>query len=137
MSNHIIVRPDGPLIVRGEIRLENASGQFLAEDNELYLCRCGKSASKPFCDGAHKSCGFSDSACFSDEKIEQLVDESGIVISLRENAMMIVKGPVTIQSEDGSSSTTRYKAALCRCGESANKPFCDASHKRCGFVSQD
>lgn len=137
MSNTINVRANGPLIIRGEIRLESADGKLLAEDKELFLCRCGKSANKPFCDGAHKSCGFSDRACFSDEKIEQLEDKNGIVISLRENAMLIVKGPVTIQSEDGSSSTTRNKAALCRCGESANKPFCDASHKRFGFVSQD
>ena len=30
----------------------------------------------------------------------------------------------------------RNVIALCRCGQSANKPFCDGSHKRCGFDSQ-
>lgn len=29
----------------------------------------------------------------------------------------------------------RKVISLCRCGESANKPFCDSSHKRCGFDS--
>ena len=59
------------------------------------------------------------------------------MVSPRENAMLIAKGAMTIQSEDGSCTTTRNKAALCRCGESAKKPFCDVSHKQCGFISSD
>lgn len=137
MSSTIFIRPNGPLIIRGEIRVEDAEGQLLAKDSEVFLCRCGSSANKPFCDGAHKSCGFSDNASFRDDKAEQPGTGNGIVISLRRNAMMIARGPMSIQSEDGSSSTTRNKAALCRCGESGNKPFCDASHKRCGFNSAD
>lgn len=44
--------------------------------------------------------------------------------------MLIAKGPMRIfGSESGESQ--RNKAALCRCGHSANKPFCDASHKTC------
>lgn len=135
MSNTFLVRANGPLIVRGKIRVEAPDGQVLSEEDEVFLCRCGMSNNKPFCDGAHKSCGFSDDASFSDDKTETLEPDNGVVISLRENAMFIVNGPMTIQSEDGSSTTSRNKAALCRCGASSNKPFCDASHKRCGFVS--
>ena len=52
------------------------------------------------------------------------------------NAMLIAKGPMKIISEDGRFETSRNKAAFCRCGHSANKPFCDASHKACGFSSE-
>jgi len=137
MSNTFLVRANGPLIGRGKIIVEDIDGQVLVEEDEVFLCRCGKSNNKPFCDGAHKSCDFSDAASFTDAKTETLEGNDQVVISLRENAMLLVKGPMTIQSEDGSSSTTRNKAAFCRCGESDNKPFCDASHKRCGFVSRD
>jgi CDGSH-type Zn-finger protein len=137
MSTTFYVRPNGPLIARGKIRVESPNGQVLTEADEVFLCRCGKSANKPFCDGAHKSCNFSDDAHFSDDKAEELDSGEEVVIIVRVNAMLIAKGSMTIKSEDGLSITTRNKAAFCRCGKSANKPFCDASHKRCGFVSND
>ena len=133
MSNIVIVRADGPLIVRGNIVVKDVNDTVLLEDSEAYLCRCGKSNNKPFCDGEHKRNGFVDKAHFKDEKSETLAadDEPAmpLVITVREDAMLIAKGPMTIQSEDKLSLTTRNKAALCRCGESKNKPFCDISHK--------
>jgi len=131
VSNTVFVREDGPLILKGDIVVDDAEGNILLDDNEAYLCRCGQSKNKPFCDGEHKRCVFSDSAQFEDEKCEALISEETVklVITVRENAMLIAKGPMTIQNEDGSSITTRNKAALCRCGLSKNKPFCDASHK--------
>ena len=137
MSNTVLVRANGPLILRGQIKVEDSAGNLITKDSEVFLCRCGQSANKPFCDGAHKSCGFHDQVSFRDDKAEELVSEGELVISLRENAMLIAKGPMTIQSEDGSSLTTRLKAALCRCGQSNNKPFCDTTHKTCGFTSSD
>jgi CDGSH-type Zn-finger protein len=45
---------DGPLLVRGDFRLETQDGQLIeAGRNTVALCRCGKSALKPFCDGRH------------------------------------------------------------------------------------
>jgi len=50
---------DGPLLVRGPIRLLGANGRELAlERDPIALCRCGRSAQKPFCDGTHKLVGF-------------------------------------------------------------------------------
>ncbi len=136
MSNTIFVRENGPFIFKGNIVIEDASGNVLLEDNEAYLCRCGQSNNKPFCDGEHKTCVFTDTAQFNDDKGEVISTEASIpekeqqlVVSVRDNAMLIAKGPMTIQNEEGSSLTTRNKAALCRCGLSKNKPFCDASHK--------
>jgi CDGSH-type Zn-finger protein len=61
-STKIIVRNDGPLRVEGEIDLVDMEGRpyGLAGRSVISLCRCGHSASKPFCDGSHKSTGFQD-----------------------------------------------------------------------------
>jgi CDGSH-type Zn-finger protein len=58
----ICVRNDGPLRVEGEFELVDAEGQpyGLGGRTNIALCRCGHSASKPFCDGSHKTSGFQD-----------------------------------------------------------------------------
>jgi len=133
MANTITIKPNGPIIVQGELRLEDADGNTLSEDSELYLCRCGHSKNAPYCDGSHKDTGFVDNAEFTDDKTEAPVGDGPLVITVRNNAMLIVKGPMTITNTNSTSTATRNKAALCRCGHSEKKPFCDASHKRCGF----
>jgi CDGSH-type Zn-finger protein len=51
---------DGPLIVRGDFRLLDQDGAEIDPGRAtVALCRCGKSAIKPFCDGSHKRSGFS------------------------------------------------------------------------------
>ena len=51
---------DGPLIVRGDFRLVDQDGADIDPGRTtIALCRCGKSAIKPFCDGSHKRAGFS------------------------------------------------------------------------------
>lgn len=54
------------------------------------------------------------------------------VIEAQPDGPLYVRGTVTIADQDG---TTRElpRAALCRCGESNNKPFCDGMHNRIGF----
>ena len=131
-----MVRPNGPLICKGDtdITLQNAEGEIILRDKEFALCRCGLSKTKPFCDGTHKSENVEATQSFHDEGG---MDISGInesmTITVKNNAMYIVHGAVTIFSRDGLSKTTRTKAALCRCGHSDNKPFCDVKHKKCGF----
>lgn len=50
---------DGPLLVRGPVRLQTPSGTAIHRDGApIALCRCGKSQRKPFCDGTHKLVGF-------------------------------------------------------------------------------
>ncbi len=133
-GNRIKVRADGPLLCTGDVTVLDAAGNLLARADDLVLCRCGQSANKPFCDGSHRTAGFRHDGVFADPKTEPLDGPAPLEISVRENAMLIASGPVTIVSHDGSACTTRNKAALCRCGHSANKPFCDASHKECGFT---
>ena len=49
---------DGPLLVRGDVRIVNSDGAIVYEGNKAALCRCGGSANKPFCDGSHKRNSF-------------------------------------------------------------------------------
>jgi uncharacterized Fe-S cluster protein YjdI len=50
--------PNGPLLVRGGVRVLDAEGNLLYEGEKAALCRCGGSQNKPFCDGTHKTIGF-------------------------------------------------------------------------------
>ena len=53
----IVITPyrDGPLLVRGPVRLTDQDGNEIAIDRgTIALCRCGKSRLRPFCDGTHK-----------------------------------------------------------------------------------
>lgn len=137
-GNSIMVRPNGPLICKGdiEITLVNANAEVILKEKEFALCRCGLSKNKPFCDGSHKTMEQDMPQLFSDGHEEDIAAIEGeLTITVKENAMYSIKGPVTIFSRDGVSKTTRTKGALCRCGHSDKKPFCDAQHKKCGFTA--
>jgi CDGSH-type Zn-finger protein/uncharacterized Fe-S cluster protein YjdI len=51
-------QPDGPLAVRGNLQIVSGTGRVVARTVTANLCRCGGSASKPFCDGTHARIGF-------------------------------------------------------------------------------
>jgi CDGSH-type Zn-finger protein len=50
----VTVSDNGPLIVKGDIQLLDGEGKPFETKETTYLCRCGMSANKPFCNGAHK-----------------------------------------------------------------------------------
>jgi CDGSH-type Zn-finger protein/uncharacterized Fe-S cluster protein YjdI len=52
--------PNGPLMVEGNLSIRAASGRVAWEGEKAFLCRCGASRNKPFCDGSHKDAGFTD-----------------------------------------------------------------------------
>lgn len=54
-------------------------------------------------------------------------------VTIKPNGPILIDGPVTLTKPDGETVTADGVVALCRCGESANKPMCDGTHKRCGF----
>jgi len=51
---------DGPLMVQGECEVQDGQGNAIPGKggDSIFLCRCGSSANKPFCDGAHKRISF-------------------------------------------------------------------------------
>ncbi len=57
----ITVGKNGSYHVSGPVVLKNADGTTIETEGDIWLCRCGASEDKPFCDGSHKRCGFTDS----------------------------------------------------------------------------
>ncbi|HXF50649.1 MAG TPA: CDGSH iron-sulfur domain-containing protein [Dehalococcoidia bacterium] len=53
-----------------------------------------------------------------------------------DNGPYLVKGDFTLRDPAGNEFPKKNSVALCRCGQSANKPFCDGTHKRVGFKSE-
>ena len=56
------IRPagDGPLYIRGQVRVEREDGTLIGEGLRMALCRCGATRNAPFCDGSHRAAGFTD-----------------------------------------------------------------------------
>jgi CDGSH-type Zn-finger protein len=54
----VTMEKDGPLYVRGRVRLTDGNGEPVPIGPRIALCRCGGSGNKPFCDGTHKTMGF-------------------------------------------------------------------------------
>lgn len=212
----ITIVKDGPYIVKGAVPLgEDAlvaapEGDHMQYNRvrdyevggEYHLCRCGASAHKPFCDGAHEAAGFDGAETASrapfDERADvyegdalRLLDDNrcafarlchrreGDVWQLTEkggselaqeavaaswhcptgrlehhdratgevceqtfepslvilqdtqkhaSGPIFVRGGIPLVGADGHEYERRNRYALCRCGSSMDKPFCDAKH---------
>jgi CDGSH-type Zn-finger protein len=195
---------NGPLLVTNVDRLLNSRGEVLHTSPEMALCRCGRSASKPYCDGTHARVGFT-SALSPDRTPDGVVDHVGAEITvhfnklqcsaaeecarglpeafrhgeqpwiqpdraaadelvevigrcpsgalrytrrgetgprhahppgirMRKNGPYEVQGGLPLKTETWNEGASRQVYALCRCGASKNKPFCDGSHWRVKFV---
>ena len=213
----IAVTADGPYMVSGNVPLYRSriavdekgesigweSTEQIPAGERYALCRCGRSAAKPFCDGSHTSCGFDGTetaghgsfaemavdidgpgAVLKDARrlcaearfcargaklwhlIEQCDDPDARALAIEEATLcpsgryvlcegdphvahepdlepsivviedpykrcsgsLFVRGGIPILDSDGVPYEARNRVALCRCGGSANKPFCDGTH---------
>ena len=218
----ITVTTNGPYLVEGSVpitrqtivadREGNSIGWETGEEFETQaacaLCRCGQSATKPYCDGSHVRVGFDGTetatrAPYLEQATEQdgpsltltdaqplcafarycdvagqvwnLVEQEGdeaARLTAQESALcpsgrlvawdrqtrtalepafepsigivadpaeglagpIWVRGGIEVTGADGEAYEVRNRVTLCRCGASANKPFCDASHASVGFT---
>lgn len=128
----VVATPNGPYYLRGDLQLAGQEGR----ETRLALCRCGASANKPFCDNSHRQIRFRDEGRLAREQ-DEAVDETGpLQIAPRANGSLRLHGPVEIRSFDGSQVYRCTAIALCRCGHSQEKPFCDATHRKIGFTTE-
>ena len=218
----ITVTRNGPYVVEGAVPMarqtivadpqgdsrEWQEGESFETQEAFALCRCGHSATKPYCDGSHVRVGFDGTETASHEPYEaqaseqvgptvtladaqplcayarfcdvagqvwNLVEQEGAEaaeLTVREAGLcpsgrlvvrdqqsnadiepeftpsigivsdpaeglagpIWVRGGITVMSADGEAYEVRNRVTLCRCGASANKPFCDASHASVGFT---
>ena len=203
--NKITVTDGGPYMVEDGIPIYDHEGNAIAATGVYFMCRCGGSKSKPFCDGTHKTNNFNgqefaskdtaadrrdtyvgDGVTIYDDRsrcahagkctdnlasvfkmgTEPWVDAKGASVA---DIIRVIKtcpsgalsyttqtdgepeeeqhGPkvtvavdspyhargVEIVAGDGKSYDGRERQALCRCGGSRNKPFCDGTHWYIGF----
>ncbi len=135
-GNTVDVVPDGPLYIYGNVEITGADGTVVLKDTRLALCRCGASENKPLCDGRHNKVGFADAAGFENPKVKPTGEDAavGLTIRLAQNGPLLVEGVHTIYAAGREEEVSGEKCALCRCGASKNKPFCDGAHKAIGFT---
>lgn len=138
-TNTITIAPDGPLYVRGDIEIQDADGETIKEDTRVALCRCGESDNKPFCDNSHKEVDFTAPASFDDSKLRPTSNEEEsedkLLIRLMDNGPFLIEGTYEVFSIGAQPVNSTKNVALCRCGHSGTKPFCDGTHKEVGFIS--
>jgi CDGSH-type Zn-finger protein len=128
----VYVRPNGPYIITGEFTLHARGAP--RDDASIVLCRCGRSANKPYCDGTHTRIGFIDAGILlADAAANGAIGAGPIVVTPKSNGPLKCAGPMKVSSADGRIREC-HDTCLCRCGGSATKPFCDGTHKKIGFV---
>ena len=69
-----------------------------------------------------------------------MTDTPKTKINIRDHGPLLVQGPFELCDDEGNSfplDPAKPAYALCRCGQSANAPFCDGSHRECGFDSDE
>ncbi len=126
---------NGPLYVKGELAINDIPDDMPGTKFRAALCRCGESKNKPFCDNSHLKAGFEDTGAIgtSSEAVQQQGGE--LAINPAKDGPLLLSGNVSLISSSGRVAWQGTNAALCRCGHSKNKPFCDGSHAAAGFTS--
>jgi len=129
--NTIAIRENGPLAVYAEIDL---AGERIG--TRATLCRCGESKNKPYCDGSHVGAGFVSTGEPPTATSAPPARRDGLLtITPYKNGPLGVAGPVEILTGTGRTIDRVEGTALCRCGHSGRKPYCDGSHARVGFTA--
>lgn len=127
--NTVRVRENGPLAFRAPLTIDGTGAGYRAT-----LCRCGASAHKPFCDGSHTAAGFTASGEPPAAESAVLAQRDGaLTVEPIKDGPLHVSGNLEVLSGTGKTINRVTEAWLCRCGQSAKKPYCDGTHKRIGF----
>ncbi len=139
VQEHNTVRlvKNGPLYLRGDFTIVNGAGELVLNDTRASLCRCGGSADKPFCDNTHRTIGFKGTATVAEtQPIRESVDGGKLHVETTTDGPLHITGSFTLLNGMGEPIYQGTDEFFCRCGGSANKPFCDDTHNKIGFVAE-
>ena len=129
----IRLRENGPLVLEGDFTVAGvpAAGQV--------LCRCGLSRNKPWCDASHRAAAFQAAGEGAAVPLQAgaVPPSRSVAIQPVADGPLVVNGTVDIANRDGTLLSRETGPTLCRCGQSANKPYCDGSHARVGFYAPE
>jgi len=135
-DNEIVVTADGPLYATGEIEVVDGDGLVRYRGSRVSFCRCGATDDAPFCDGSHGD-GFAAPGTVGEPETEKSPDErppEGVLrVYPRPDGPLKLAGSFELRGAADGSAYAAEETALCRCGASAEKPFCDGSHGAVGF----
>ena len=132
VPNESLVTNGGPLQLTGNLTLVHDDGT-VQYANHLTLCRCGHSGSKPNCDGQHLDMEFLNAGKISEaSEIAASQRPSKLTLSCIKDGPITFRGRLRLHNQFGQECV-KMRGSLCRCGQSASKPFCDGSHTRTGF----
>jgi CDGSH-type Zn-finger protein/uncharacterized Fe-S cluster protein YjdI len=132
-QNSVMVANHGPLYVTGDLDIGGAADDMNGVKFRAALCRCGHSKNKPFCDNSHEAAGFKDYGAVGKTGDEEPEAGGKLKIKSIPNGPLFLTGNFQIVASSGRVAWRGAKAAICRCGHSKNKPFCDGAHKAAGF----
>lgn len=135
-TNTVTIANNGPLYVRGALHIVGADADMPGVRTRAALCRCGASKNKPFCDNSHEKDGFIDRGAIGASGDSAGTTTGPLTITPAPDGPLLLSGPVTLVAASGRTAWRGTKTALCRCGASKNKPFCDGSHRAVGFRSR-
>lgn len=134
-ENNVLVSNNGPYFVSGDLDIDGIPEDMHGVAYRATLCRCGQSRNKPFCDNSHEESGFKDYGAIG-QRGEATTQMGGkLSISQLEDGPLLLNGNVNLAAGSGRKAWQGNNVALCRCGASSNKPFCDGSHTEAGFKS--
>lgn len=130
--NQLRIRENGPYAVHAALTLAGRDDGYRAT-----LCRCGQSNNKPWCDGTHATAGFVATGEPRSGSVDPLAVRDGpLDVTPLKNGPLQVRGNLEVCAGTGRTVARITEARLCRCGQSANKPFCDLSHLAAGFSAE-
>lgn len=124
VPNEARVTSGGPLKITGNITLIGEDGD-VTHANHLTLCRCGASRSKPICDDQHLDVEFLDTGnILTASDCMPVLRPQTLTITCIKDGPLKYRGYLRVYNNKGQECLS-MQGALCRCGKSTKKPFCD------------
>lgn len=124
----VIPIDNGPLMIRGDLVVLDEDSREIDTDQRLTLCRCGFTKNPPFCDNSHLEHRWRSGTAekLEDPNVEDTDDPT--TIAPQTNGPLELSGRIIVVAPGGQVLGDLNEVALCRCGRSESKPYCDGSH---------